>query len=135
MDKDVKTGIVFTIMGIITLIVSIIWLRQIIQRRRKATARTNATVTHEHGQDGYSPHYTFYVNQHQYDVFSQIWSESPLCKDGEQVTLYFIPDNPYVFYVPREKRRLYLVWALMCFAGVVFTAVGIAMLFGFIKGI
>lgn len=100
-----------------------IWHR-LLKERGSASVLTEAAVistgrTSRAGKRLFFPVYRFRVGETAYHVTSQTGHGICYVEEGEQVELYYSPENPRVFYVPVMHRHDRRVAVLLCAIGVV----------------
>lgn len=121
----------FTLFPLVFFAIGMSIRRRLLKERGAATALVAATVVSEGRRKrtgrnkNYFPVFEFQANGILYKVTYLSGSGFQLVKEGEQVDLYYTPENPRVFYVPvlqrHDKRRS----RLFCGIGILFPLVGL----------
>lgn len=125
--------VVFTVFPLIFFAIGMRIQRRLIKERIYATIPAAATVAFikntvhigEGNKRIYFPEYEFQVGDTTYHVKSPSGFNHCYVKKGEQVELYYAPEDPNVFYVPvmykHDKR-----WAvLLCGIGIAYPLIGL----------
>lgn len=123
----------FTMLPLIFFAIGMKIQHRLLREKGNAVVRTTATVIFVHSRINigsgnkriYRPEYEFQAGETMYRVVSPSGFSQSYVRQGEQVELYYAPDNPHVFYVPvmqKHDRR----WAmLLCGVGVLFPLAGL----------
>ncbi len=106
---------------------------RLLKERSHATVLTKAVVVAvdsrlgigEGNKRSYFPQYEFRVGEEQYRVKSPSGYGDSNVKTGQQVDLYYDPENPKLFYVPIMQRRDNRWALLLCGVGIVFPLIGL----------
>ncbi len=123
----------FTLFPLIFFTIGMAMWNRLLKEQRYATVLTMATVacirSRPHigagNKRNYFPEYEFRAGEKTCRVKYSSGYSRCYVKEGQQVKLYYAPDNPNVFYVPimqRHDKR----WAmLLCGVGIVYPLVGL----------
>lgn len=123
----------FTIIPLIFFAIGMRMRRRLLKERSHATVLVKAVVVTvdsklkigEGNRRSYFPQYEFQAGEKQYRVKSSVGYGRSYVKTGQQVDLYYAPENPDLFYVPimqKHDRR----WALLlCGVGVAYPLIGL----------
>lgn len=106
------------------------------RQRERATVRTTAAVVDlamlsRRQRDGYhsttfSPTYEFYINGEAVQVRSSISQSPSPVQVGDEVELYYNPDNYKEIYIEREGRIKKLLTVIFCATGGLIALTGLA---------
>lgn len=123
----------FTIIPLIFFAIGMHMQWRLLKERSRATVLTKAVVAavdrkvgiREGNRRNYFPQYEFQVKEKQYRAKYSTGYGHSYVKTGQQVDLYYDPENPNLFYVPiiqkHDKR-----WAsLLCGVGVIYPLIGL----------
>ncbi len=126
-------GAAFAIIPLIFFMIGMCMIRRLLKERKYATTSTIATVVSiesklsasKNSRRVYFPIYEFQIGEESYHVKSPSGYSSSCVSKGQQVDLYYNPQDPLLFYVPiiqkRDKR-----WAvLLCGVGVAYPIIGL----------
>lgn len=133
------SGGIFTLLGIVFLTIGLMMKKFLRRRQEKASAVTTATVVeivkrrNRSGSNGcrstsYCPVYEYYANGAARRVCSRVGSSPCPFHVGEQLELYFDPDDPAKIYIEKEARLMRLIIVIFCAVGGLFTVLGLGML-------
>lgn len=120
----------FTLLPLVFFAIGMSIRRRLLRERRYATQSTTATVVSDgravhSGNDHFYPEFSFQAGETTYHVTSQAGYGRRVLREGRQVTLYYAPENPRIFYVPALQRRDRRFSALMCTIGFLFPLLGL----------
>ena len=123
----------FTMIPLIFFAIGMRMRWRLLKERLHATVLAKAVVVTvdsklgigEGNKRSYFPQYEFQAGEKQYRVKSPVGYGRSYVKTGQQVDLYYAPENPTLFYVPimqkHDKR-----WALLlCGLGVAYPLIGL----------
>ncbi len=123
----------FTIIPLIFFAIGMRMRWRLLKERLHATVLTKAVVVTvdrklgigEGNKRSYFPQYEFQAGEKQYRVKSPTGYGRSYVKTGQQIDLYYAPENPNLFYVPimqkHDKR-----WAfILCGVGVAYPLIGL----------
>ena len=107
--------------------------RRLLRERRHATCATTATVVStgrrtvvgEGNKRAYFPQYRFQVGETSYHVTSPSGYSHCFLSEGRQVTLYYAPEDPRLFYVPAMQTHDRRWSNLLCGVGILFPLAGL----------
>lgn len=122
---------IFTIIPLIFFAIGMSIRRRLIKERENATAYTTAIVISEGKRKrtgknkSYFPEFAFQANGVNYKVISPVGVGFSFVKKGEQVDLYYMPENPRLFYVPVLQKYDKRCSRLFCGIGVLFPLAGL----------
>ncbi|NDO47977.1 DUF3592 domain-containing protein [Lachnospiraceae bacterium MD335] len=123
----------FTMIPLIFFAIGMRMRWRLLKERQHATVLAKAVVvtvdskvrTGEGNKRGYFPQYEFQVGEEQYRVKSQSGYGHSYVKTGQQVDLYYAPENPKLFYVPIMQKHDKRWSMLLCGVGVVYPLIGL----------
>lgn len=135
--------VMFTLIPLVFFAVGMSIRRSLLKERRYATVLTTATVVSEGlstrpGKRSFFPEFEFQAGGKVYHVKSEKGSGVSCVTEGKQEALYYAPENPGIFYVPKLQKYQKRVSALLCGIGIIWPVVGlfapqIRMLFSFLQ--
>lgn len=121
----------FTVISLIFFAMGMSIRRRLLKEQRTAVALTTAVVVSGGRQKRtgrnpeYYPEFEFQANGVNYRVRSHGGSGSRLVKEGDQVDLYYTPENPKLFYVPALQKYARRCSRLYCGIGILFPLFGL----------
>lgn len=122
---------IFILFPLIFFAIGMFIRRRLLTERSAATALTTAAVVSEGrrnragGKKSCFPVFAFEANGRKYEVTAQSGSGFRTVKEGEQVDLYYMPENPQLFYVPVLQKYDNRCCRLFCGIGVLFPLAGL----------
>lgn len=130
MDEKISNT-AFTMFPLIFFAIGMSIRRRLIKERENAVALTTAVVISEGKRQhigknkNYFPEFEFQVNGVNYKVISPHGVGFSLVKKGNQVDLYYMPENPQLFYVPALQKYDKRCSRLYCGIGILFPLIGL----------
>lgn len=135
--------VIFTLIPLVFFAIGMSIRRSLLKERRYATVLTTATVVSEGlrirpGKRSFFPEFEFRAGGNLYHVKAAKGSGVSCVTKGKQEELYYAPENPGVFYVPKLQKHERRVSALLCGIGILWPVIGlfapqIRMLFSFLQ--
>ncbi len=123
----------FTMIPLIFFAIGMHMRWRLLKERLHATVLVKAVVVGvdsklrigEGNKRNYFPQYEFQVGKEQYRVKSSIGYGHSYVKTGQQVDLYYAPENPNLFYVPIMQKHDNRWALLLCGVGIVYPLIGL----------
>lgn len=120
----------FALIPLIFFAIGMSMRRRLLKERRYATALTKAFVVSEGlriqpGKRNFFPEFEFRAGESTYRVQYTAGYSFHIVSTGEEVDLYYNPQNPRIFYVPAVQKHDNRLSLLLCGVGVVWPLLGL----------
>ena len=126
--------LILALVGFVFFIVATFMDAKLDDARERATEKTTAVVTemreHEDADDdiSFTPVFTFVVNDELHSVASDYSNSKPRHSVGDEVEIYYAPDDPDTIYEPDSADSQQLVINVFRVIGIIMAVIGVAIL-------